>query len=446
MASKRKRIWGWMFFDWANQPFHTLILTFTFAPFFASAVMGDGAEGQAAWGYAIAVGSVIIAILAPILGAVADASGPRRPWIYLFSAIYVVGVAGLWTATPGMEDVTLVLVFLVVALIGAEFATVFVNSLLPELGEKHEIGRISGSSWALGYWGGLLSLVIVLGLMAPFPGETKTVFGVEPIFGLDPAMREGDRATGPMAAIWYLVFMVPFFLWAPDAKRKPLETGAVAKGLGELAGTLRSLSARRSLFAYLASSMFYRDALNGLYIFGGIYAAGVLGWETFQLGVFGIIAALLGAVGAWIGGIMDARLGPKPVIVFCIVALMAVSALTITTGRTEVLFIDVGEGSGLPTLVFYLCGGVIGAAGGSLQAASRTMLVRQAEKDRMTEAFGIYALAGKATAFLAPFLIAVATDLTGSQRIGVTPVIGLFLIGLVLMAWVARDGEAEARR
>ena len=153
MPGKRKAIWGWMFFDWANQPFHTLILTFTFAPYFVSKVAADPAQGQAAWGYAISIGSIVIALMAPVLGAVADARGPRRPWILIFSALYVVGAAGLWGATPGLADLTPVLAFLVVALIGAEFTSVFTNSLLPELGTKGEIGRISGSGWAMGYWG-----------------------------------------------------------------------------------------------------------------------------------------------------------------------------------------------------------------------------------------------------------------------------------------------------
>ena len=444
MAAKRKAIWGWMFFDWANQPFHTLILTFTFAPYFASEVAADPAQGQAAWGYAISIGSIIIALMAPVLGAVADASGSRRPWLFVFSALYVVGVGGLWGAAPGLADPTPVLAFLVVALIGAEFAGVFTNSLLPELGTKEEIGRISGSGWAMGYWGGLVSLAIVLCLMAPVSGSEKTLIGLDPIFGLDPTQGEGARATGPMSAIWYIVFMIPFFLWAPDVKRRPFAVSAVARGLSDLKNTLVTLPSRGSFLAYLMSSMFYRDALNGLYIFGGIYAAGVLGWDTFQLGVFGIVAALAGAVGAWTGGWVDERLGPKPVIVFTVVVLMIVSALIITTGPNEILFIRVGAPeapSGLPAVVFYFCGAVIGAAGGSLQAASRTMLVRQAGAGRMTEAFGIYALAGKATSFLAPFLIALMTDLTGSQRVGVTPVLFLFLVGLMLMAWVRANGE-----
>ena len=449
MRSKRKAIWGWMFFDWANQPFHTLIITFTFAPYFATEVAADPAQGQATWGYAISIGSIIIALMAPVLGAVADARGPRRPWVLIFSCLYIVGVVGLWGATPGLADLTPVLTFLVVALVGAEFTAIFTNSFLPELGTREEIGRISGSAWAMGYWGGLVSLVIVLCLIAPIPGSEKTLIGLDPIFGLDPAHGEGARATGPLSALWYIVFIIPFFLWTPDVKRRPLASSAVAEGLRDLKITLVTLPSKTSLFAYLMSSMFYRDALNGLYIFGGIYAAGVLGWGTFQLGVFGIVAAIAGAVGAWTGGRADERLGPKPVITVTILALMTVSAVIVTTGPNEVLFIGVGAAdapSALPTIVFYICGAVIGAAGGSLQAASRTMLVRQSGKGRMTKAFGIYALAGKATSFLAPFLIALTTDLTGSQRIGVTPVLLLFLIGLVLMAWVRAGGEPSLSR
>ena len=447
IAPNRKGIWGWMFFDWANQPFHTLILTFIFAPYFAASVIGDAVEGQAAWGFAVAAGSLAVAVLAPILGAVADAGGARRPWIISFSIVYVAGVACLWVAAPNSVNPTLVLFFLVIALIGAEFTTVFTNALLPELGTKREIGRISGSGWAMGYCGGLVSLAIVLCFLTPAPGSERTLIGLNPVFGLNAAEGEGARATGPMSAIWYVVFMVPFFLWTPDAPRRPVGTVAVKKGLLHLGRTLLSLPARRSLFAYLLSSMFYRDALSGLYVFGGIYAAGVLGWGTFQLGVFGIVGALTGAIGAWAGGHIDTRRGPRPVIVVTIVVLIVVSAMIISTSPEEVLFIAVGSPdspSSLPDILFFACGAMIGAAGGSLQAASRSMLVRHAEQGGAAEAFGIYALAGKATAFLAPFLIALATDLSGSQRIGVTPVLLLFAIGLALMTLVDAEGDSKA--
>ncbi|MEX2518134.1 MAG: MFS transporter [Paracoccaceae bacterium] len=442
MKAKRRAIWGWMFYDWASQPFHTLILTFIFAPYFAAQVADTPARGQELWGYAVAAGAGVIAILAPVLGAVADASGPRRPWILGFSVAYAFGAAGLWLAAPGTDPLP-VLASFVICLIGVEFTTVFTNSLLPALGQRDEIGRISGSGWAMGYWGGLVSLVVVLGFMVPGPDGDATLLGFSPLFGLDAAEGEGARATGPLSALWYVVFMIPFFLWTPDARRPPAAAGAVRAGLRQLGATLKGLLRERSLSAYLLSSMFYRDALNGLYAFGGIYAAGVLGWATFQLGLFGIIAALAGAIGAWTGGRADARAGPKPVIVTSVLALILVSVLTVTTGPDEVLFLKVGSvaaPSALPTIAFYMFGAVIGAAGGALQAASRTMLVRQAAPGRMAEAFGIFALAGKATSFIAPLLIAVATGLTDSQRIGVTPVILLFLAGLCLMTRVSAAG------
>lgn len=441
MTRKSKGIWGWMLFDWASQPYHTLIITFIFAPYFAAQVAETPALGQEMWGYAAGAAALCVALLAPILGAIADASGPRKPWVVFFSLWYVVGAWLLWYGVPGDPDPIWVLAAFAIGLIGVEFTTVFTNSMLPTLGTRQEVGRISGSGWAMGYWGGLVSLVIVLALMAPAPGSNLTLIGIAPVFGLDPELGEGARATGPMTAIWYVVFIIPLFLWTPDTERRPARAGAVAAGVAQVWRTIRSLPGKKSLFAFLGGSMFYRDALGGLYTFGGIYAAGVLGWGTFQLGVFGIVAAGAGAVGAWFGGRMDERLGPKPVIMVCIVALTLVSAAIIATSPTEVLFIAVPEGSGLPTIAFYICGAVIGAAGGSLQAASRTMLVRQAEPGRMGEAFGIYALAGKATSFVAPFSIAVMTGAFASQRIGVTPVLALFALGFLLMLWVSADGE-----
>jgi UMF1 family MFS transporter len=295
---------------------------------------------------------------------------------------------------------------------------------------------------AWGYVGGVLSLIIVLLFFAENAGGT-TLIGIPPILGLDAATREGTRSVGPITAIWYVVFMIPFFLWVregPGALVRP----RVAQGLSDLGRTLRRLPSERSLGVYLASSMFYRDALTGMYTFGGIYAAGVLGWSVTETGVFGIIAAVSAAIFCWVGGRADSAHGPKPVIVLGIVVLIVTGLVAIATSRTGVFGVAVPETSRLPDITFYLVGISIGAAGGMVQAASRTMLVRQADETRMTEAFGLYALAGKATAFLAPTSIAIVTDATGSQRAGITPLIVLFLIGLVLLIWVKPEGERTA--
>jgi UMF1 family MFS transporter len=447
--ASRRGIWSWMLFDWAQQPFHTLIITFVFAPYFAAAVAPDAAKGQELWGYAAGTGGLLIALSSPVLGAIADASGPRKPWIFIFSVLGALGCWMLWSAVPGMADLTWIMVWIVLALIGMEFAALFNNAMMPNLVPRAELGRLSGSAWALGYVGGLVSLIIVLGLLAGQPATGKTLLGIEPLFGLDTANREGDRASGPLTAVWYVVFVLPMFLFTPDARRKPASSGAVSRGLSELGHTIRRLPGERSYFSFLMSSMFYRDALNALYSFGGIYAAGVLGWSIVQIGIFGILANITGAVGAWLGGIADQKYGPKAVVSASILILTLCCILVISTTKTDVLFVTVAAESGassLPNVIFYVAGAFIGAAGGSIQAASRTLLVDQVERDKVTEAFGLYALSGRATSFLGPLAIAYATGLFASeafglssqdaQRLGVTPIIVLFVIGLMLLPLV----------
>lgn len=436
----RRRVRGWMMFDFASQPYNTLLLTFIFGPYFASAVMDDPVAAQAAWGFAIAAAGAVIAVSAPVLGAMADASGRHLSWIWLFSVLYVAGAAALWFAAPGSENAGLVLVLFCLGLIGMEFATIFTNAMLPGLGPREALGRISGSGWALGYVGGVISLVVMLLFFAENDAG-RTLLGRPPALGLDPETREGTRFVGPFTAIWYVVFMVPFFLWVRPVGASRAGSARPRAALAALWRTIRSLPARRSLMAYLGSSMLYRDALNGLYTFGGIYTAGILGWTPVEIGTFGILAAVTGAVFAWIGGRIDSARGPKPVIAACILVLLAASLLVVTVSRDGVAGFAVGAESGLPDIAFYVLGGVIGAAGGALQAASRTMLVRQVAPGRQTEGFGLYALAGKATSFLAPFLIGVVTLASGSQQVGILPIAALFIAGLVTLVWVDPDGE-----
>lgn len=436
---------GWMLFDWAEQPFFTLIITFVFGPYFAASVAPDPAIGQTLWGLATGIGGLAIALTSPILGAIADVSGPRKPWIFAFSIIAVLACSALWFAEPGMQNLTPVLIFVALSVFGMEFAAVFNNAMMPDLVPRSELGRLSGSAWGLGYLGGLVSLILVLGFMAADPETGRTLIGLQPIMGLDPALHEGDRAAGPLTAIWYVVFILPMFLFTPDVRRRPSSGGAVRKGLAELGRTLRSLPKQRSYFSFLLSSMFYRDALNALYAFGGIYAAGVLGWTIVQIGIFGILSNITGAIGAWLGGRIDQAKGPKTVVTGTILILTLCCVMIISTTRDSVLFLTLGNGhSALPDILFYCAGALIGAAGGAIQAASRTLLVDQVPRGKVTEAFGLYALSGKATTFIGPLAVAAATaifattDLAAEdvQRLGVTPIIVLFAVGLALLPMV----------
>lgn len=449
MTPQRKRIWGWMMFDWASQPYNTLLLTFIFGPYFAQIAIARleaggldpeaaRAQAQAWWGFGLTLAGLAIALLAPILGAVADSTGRRMPWIRFFSLLYVAGAAALWWSAPGAFSVAFLLCAFGIGLIGMEFATIFTNALLPTLGPREEIGRISGAGWGWGYVGGVVALAVMVLFFAE-NGEGVTLLGRPPALGLDPALREGTRLVGPFTALWYAVFMIPFFAWVREPRAAAARRIALGQALRDLWATLRRLPRERSLGAYLASSMFYRDALNGIYTFGGIYALGVLGWSVTDIAVFGIMAALTGALFAWLGGKADAAFGPRPVILTCILVLTAVAITIVGISREAVFGLPLAPGSPLPDILFYLCGGLIGAAGGALQAASRTMMVRQANPARMTEAFGLYALAGKATTFLAPAAIGLVSELSGSQRLGVAPLIGLFLLGLVLLTFVESD-------
>ena len=440
IKNNRKSVWGWYFYDWAAQPYNTLLITFIFAPYFSSAVASNSVDGQTMWATMIALSGFFLAFTSPIFGAIADSAGPRKPWIFLFSIMYIIGAAYLWNATPNMASVTMVLLMFAIGMIGMELSQTFVNSMLPSLASRAEIGRISGSGWAFGYVGGVVSLFIMLLFFAENDSGV-TFIGIAPIFGLDGAAREGTRFVGILTAVWFFIFMIPFFLWVKDEPRRENIYSAVSKGLSELFTTLGNLSQKRSLAAYLLSSMFYRDALIGLYSFGGIYASGVLDWSIVQIGIFGIVAAITGAIFCFIGGFVDQAIGPKKVIVISVSVLIIVSILIIGLSRETIFGIPISSQSSLPDNLFIFAGACIGAAGGVLQASSRTFLVDQADPERMTEAFGLYALTGKASAFLAPMLIAVFTSLSGSQRLGVSPVIGLFVIGLILLFWVRSSDE-----
>ncbi|TDL89240.1 MFS transporter [Meridianimarinicoccus aquatilis] len=442
----RRRIWGWYCFDWASQPYNTLLLTFIFAPYLKE-VLGEGTAAQSAWGYGVGTAGLLIAILAPLLGSMADRCGPhmRLRFIWIFSGLYIIGASGLWWTMPGDPNLIMTLLFFGVGLIGMEFATIFTNAMMPDLAPRAAIGRISGAGWAFGYLGGLMALVMVLALLAENSATGKTLIGSDPILGLDAHAREGTRAVGPFTALWYAIFMIPFFAWVREMPpRAGVRLGQAARqAWPDLRKALRTLPGRRSLTAFLAASMLYRDALNGIYFFGGIYAAGVLGWSVVEVGVFGILAVISAALFAWLGGLGDTRFGPKPIIAVSILTLVGVTLAAIFVSRSTVFGIAVLPESFAPDIAFFAIGAVIGGAGGALQASSRCMLVFQVDPSHITQGFGLYALTGKATAFVAPFAVALATDISGSQQMGIAPLLALFLFGLILLVWVKPYGETQ---
>lgn len=457
-APRRARV-SWMLFDWATQPYYTLVQTFLFAPYFANAVVenstcgtliAQGSEnaacGQSLWGYAAAIAGLLIAVTSPFLGAVADGSGRRKPWMMLLSVTFLAGLAALWFATPNapMPTVMFVLLGFILATLSAELMSVFSNAIMTGLVPQNELGRLSGTGWAVGYFGGLASLALVAGLLVPMPGEARTLLGFDPLLNLDAASRQSDRFTGPFAALWFAIFIIPFFLFVPD-RHAPAQPGTKAKSaIAELKSTIKSLPTMPSLMIFLIARMIYTDGLTAIFTFGGIYGASVFGWGPLELGIFGIILTLVGAFGALIGGWLDDALGPKTVIILALIILFIGAVGILSVDKTHIFFTtDVAEKiagskpfSSLGEQTFLAFAVIVGLVAAPVQAASRSLLARIAPAEKMTQFFGLFAFSGKVTAFMAPLVVALATQTSGSQRIGMAAILAFLVIGGVLMLFV----------
>lgn len=416
---------AWCLYDWANSAFPTVIVTFVFAAYFTKGVAPDEITGTALWGQAMGWSALVVAVLSPFLGAVADRSGRRKPWLFAWTLICVVASAALWFVAPGADMVVAALVLVALANIGFEVGMVFYNAMLPDIAPGGRIGRISGWGWGLGYAGGLVCLALVLVLFV----QTDT-----PLFGLDKDAAQHVRVSGPFVAVWMAVFSAPLFLLTPDRAPTGVTIGtAMRKGWMDLVETIRAARRHAVIFRFLIARMIYTDGLNTLFAFGGIYAAGTFGMEFADLIVFGIgmnVSAGLGAAAfAW----LDDRWGPLKVIYISLIALTVLGAGILVV--TDITW-------------FWVIGLSLGIFVGPAQAASRSLMARIAPPSIRTEMFGLYALSGKATAFLGPMLVGALTAAAASQRVGMSAVLIFFVIGgLMLFVTVgrrlSRSGELD---
>jgi UMF1 family MFS transporter len=416
----RRGVAAWCLYDWANSAFPTVVITFVFANYFARAVADSPETATAQWGAAISLSGLAVAVLAPVLGAVADLAGRRKPWLLVFTLLCVLAGAALWTVGPEARFVFRALVLVALANAAFEFGQVFYNSMLPELAPRNMIGRVSGWAWGLGYAGGLTCLVLCLVLF---------IWPDPPLFGLDKTMAEPVRATALLAAVWYLVFALPLFALTPDLPASGVPLGrATVRGIAQLAGTLRALPKHASVARFLLARMLYTDGLNTLFVFGGIYAAGSFGMDTEEILIFAILLNVTAGLGATAFGWIDDWIGAKRTI------LIAVAALTLFGGL--ILLVE-------SKTWFYVLGAAIGVFAGPAQSASRSLMARLAPAGLRTEMFGLYALSGKATAFVGPALVGWLTVWAGSQRIGMATILAFFVVGWLLLLPL-REPRAES--
>ena len=416
-----RQVVAWCMFDWANSGFPTIIVTFVFANYFTRALASSPEQATADWGMAISVSGLVVAVVAPFLGAIADLGGRRKPWIFAFSAICILVGLGLWTVEPHPSFAVRALILVGIANAAFELGMVFYNAMLPDLVPRSMLGRVSGWAYASGYAGGLACLAAAL---------LTLIWPAHPPFGLDPEQAEPVRASAILVSLWYLVFAIPMFLLTPDHPSSGLSMReSVRRGLGTLIQTFRDLAHHHNIARFLLARMIYNDGLNTLFIFGGIYAAARFGMDTQEVLIFAILLNIASGLGAAGFGWIDDWIGPRRTILIAVAALFIASAL--------ILLIE-------SKLWFYVLGCVIGVFVGPAQSSARSLMARLAPEHMRTEMFGLYALSGKATAFVGPALVTWVTLWSGSERLGMATILVFFVVGFVLMLPVREEGPSKA--
>ncbi|KQO73779.1 MFS transporter [Rhizobium sp. Leaf262] len=449
-AVTKRGIWGWMLFDWAAQPFFTVVTTFIFGPYFVARLTSDPIAAQTTWSNMATISSVVIAIFSPILGSIADQSGSRKPWIAFFAAFKITSLAMLWFAAPGSAIIWPV-TFMILASIAAEFSIVFNDSMMPRLTTPENVGRISNTAWGLGYLGGMVVLIFVVLFLAASPSTGVTIIGIPPLFGLDPVTGEDARITGPIAALWYLVFILPMFFFTPDVKKGLPLAKAVHSGLTELKATIGELRQRPMIARFLIARMLYQDGVNGVLILGGAFAAGLFGWGTMEIGIYGIILNIVAIGSCLAAGRVDQRLGSKTTVLISLALLLCATIGIVSTQTDSTLFglipLPTGTHEGLFSTgaekAYLLYGMLIGIAFGPVQASSRSYLARNVTVAEAGRYFGIYALSGRATSFMATLSFSVVTAMTGSAHMGMAMLTIFLGVGFILLLQVSERAEAR---
>lgn len=417
-----RTIWSWAVYDFANSAFATLVITFIYGTYFTQAIAPDPITGTALWSRAITLSALVVAFCSPFLGALADRGGYRKRFVFIFTLVSIVATATLYRVLPG--EVYAALALVVVANIGFEFGEVFYNAFLPDVAPPDRIGRVSGYGWGLGYIGGLSALALAL---------VAFVQPDVPWFGFSTEAGENVRATNLLVAVWFGVFSLPLFLFVAEDKSRISKAGRIFKDTSrQLANTVRELRRYRQIVRFLIARLFYNDGLVTIYAFGGIYAAETFGFTLEDVLIFGIALNLSAGAGALLMGHLDDWIGGKRTIVVSLLGLITATLIAVLARSPQ---------------AFWAAGILTGLFFGPNQAASRSLMARFVPPDAENEFFGFFAFSGKLTAFIGPFLLGLITQLTGSQRLGVSVVLGLFLLGLAVLLTVDEaDGIESAGR
>lgn len=440
--------WSWALFEWARNPWVLLGTIYVFAPYVSNIVIGDPIRGQALIASWHATAGMIIAITAPFLGAATDRMGRRKPLLALCTAALAASIVAQWWAVPGDGGLPLWALGLTVTLSGITFVYTEVshNALLTRAAAPAVLSRVSGLGLALGNAASVLLLVFVLVTMA-LPGHVELPFLPDaPMFGLDPAKYEPSRVVTLLCAAWLIVFAIPLFLYTPDLTTTGERFAtALVHGFGNVVRTIRKLGEYKNVALFLIARMLYADGKTAILIFSGVYASGVMGWDLLEMLSYGILLSIFAVFGGVLSGWLDHAIGLKRAVVFEIGVTLLCLIFMVSMSPNSVFFLPIEEGvkvwdsplfATLPELAYLVFAIIIAISITAAYGSSRALMARLAPKGMEGEIFGLYALSGTATAWLAPGLVAYFTTAYQSLRGGFASIALLLLAGLLLLLFV----------
>lgn len=406
----RKTIFSWALYDFANSSFTTLVVTFVYSAYFTSSIAQDEISGTKWWSQGITLSAILVAVLSPVLGALADAGGRRKAYLMTATWLSVLGTVLLFFPKAG--DVGIALLVFIFANVCYELGYVFYNAYLPEIAPPSKIGRISGYGWGFGYLGGLICMLLALGCL---------IRPENPWLGFSRDAGEHIRATNLLVAGWFAVFSLPMFIWMPASlgNRSTPSPHPVRAAFKRLKITFHEIRTQyRTIFRFLIARLIYNDGLITVFSFGGIYAQLTFGFAMEEIIIFGIVLNVAAGIGAWVFGVVDDRLGARQTILISLVGLTLATVLAVLTPNKS---------------IFWVAAIFIGLLAGPNQSASRSLMGRLVPKDKENEFFGFYAFSGKATSFLGPLLLGQLTTIFDSQRAGLSSTAAFFIVGGILL-------------
>ncbi len=433
----RRQIVSWALWDWATQPFNSVIVTFVFTALYlttdtfidpAIAVLDDSdpikeraiADLTSGLGFATAIAGVAIALLAPVLAQRADAAGKRKLWLLIYTAGLTVCTGLLFFVQGSATYFVLGVTLIAIATVFSELAGVNYNAMLVQVSTPKTVGKVSGLGWGFGYIGGIIALVIVI------VAYSADWFGLPEDDGLP------FRVVALGCAIWTIVFVIPFILNVPElSEPRGVQKANIIESYVILGKDIARLFREyRPTFWFLLASAVYRDGLAGVFLFGAVIAKAVFHFSFLEVVAFGIAANLIAGVSTILAGRLDDRFGPRTVI------LTALGGLVVS-GMAVFFLHDSGK------TAFWIGGLLLTVFVGPAQAASRSLLARVTPVGKEGEIFGLYATTGRAASFLSSTLWAVFIAILGATYWGILGIMVVLIMGLVFMYFVKAGGRPQ---